>query len=47
MRLAVGVIAYGVALYNGRVQVRQQVDQSWANVDVLLRQRHDELPKLI
>ena len=36
-----------MALYNGRVQVRQQVDQSWANVDVLLRQRHDELPKLI
>ena len=44
---AVGAAAYGVALYNGLVQVKHQVDQSWANIDVLLKQRHDELPKLI
>jgi LemA protein len=43
----IGVAAYGVSLYNGLVSVRHQVDQSWANIDVLLRQRHDELPKLI
>ncbi|MEO6409785.1 MAG: LemA family protein [Burkholderiaceae bacterium] len=45
--LAAGVLAYAVALYNGLVQVRHQVDQAWANIDVLLRQRHDELPALI
>ena len=44
---AVGVLAYAVALYNGLVQVRHQVDQAWANIDVLLRQRHAELPALI
>ena len=44
---AVGAVAYGVGLYNGLVQVKHQVDQSWANIDVLLKQRHDELPKLI
>ena len=44
---ALGVIVYGVSIYNGLVGVKNQVDQAWANIDVLLRQRHDELPKLI
>jgi LemA protein len=43
----IGVIAYGVSIYNGLIGVKQQVEQAWANIDVLLRQRHDELPKLI
>lgn len=43
----VGVAGYGVSLYNGLVQVKHQVDQAWANIDVLLKQRHDELPKII
>ena len=45
--LVVGVIAYAVMVYNGLVQVKHNVDQAWANIDVLLKQRHDELPKLI
>ena len=44
---AFGVGAYGVSIYNGLVQVKHQVDQAWANIDVLLKQRHDELPKLL
>jgi LemA protein len=44
---AVGVAGYGVSIYNGLVQVKHQVDQAWSNIDVLLKQRHDELPKLI
>ena len=44
---AIAVAVYGVALYNGLVGVKHQVEQAWANIDVLLRQRHDELPKLI
>ncbi len=43
----IGVLAYGVSIYNGLVGVKHQVEQAWANIDVLLRQRHDELPKLI
>jgi len=39
--------AYGVAMYNGLVGVKHQIDQAWSNIDVLLKQRHDELPKLI
>lgn len=44
---AVSIAGYGVSLYNGLVQVKHQIDQAWANIDVLLKQRHDELPKLI
>jgi LemA protein len=36
-----------VGLYNSLVQVRHNVDKAFANIDVLLQQRHDELPKLI
>jgi LemA protein len=42
-----GVIAYVVTLYNGLVSVKNNVDKAWANIDVLLKQRHDELPGLI
>ena len=44
---AVSIAGYCVSLYNGLVQVKHQIDQAWANIDVLLKQRHDELPKLI
>jgi LemA protein len=43
----VGGVLYFVILYNSLVRLRNDVDKAWANVDVLLRQRHDELPKLI
>jgi len=44
------LIALGVYLvnsYNGLVSLRESVKTAWANIDVLLKQRHDELPKLI
>ena len=45
--LIVVVLIYGVMIYNGLVQVKHAVSKSWANIDVLLKQRHDELPKLV
>jgi LemA protein len=42
-----GAIAYLVTLYNGLIAVKNNVDKAWANIDVLLKQRHDELPNLI
>jgi LemA protein len=45
--VVVGFAVYGISLYNGLVAVKHQVEQAWSNIDVLLRQRHDELPKLI
>src|SRR5262245_23050301 len=38
---------YGVRIYNGLVALRENVRKAWANIDVLLTQRHDELPKLV
>jgi LemA protein len=36
-----------VMIYNSLVQVRNNVDKAWKNIDVLLEQRHDEIPKLV
>lgn len=41
------LFAYGVMIYNGLVQIKHAVARAWANIDVLLKQRHDELPKLV
>lgn len=38
---------YGVMLYNGLVRLKHEVSKSWANIDVLLKQRHEELHKLV
>lgn len=46
-----GVLAvagiYLIAIYNGLVTLKHNVSKAWANIDVLLKQRHDELPKLV
>lgn len=41
------LVAYLVMIYNSLVSVKHNVTKAWANIDVLLKQRHDELPKLI
>ena len=38
---------YFVRIYNGLIALRENVRKAWANIDVLLTQRHDELPKLV
>lgn len=47
----VGVIVlvalYAIVAYNGLVQLKHSIAKAWANIDVLLKQRHDELPKLV
>ncbi len=40
-------VVYAVMIYNNLVQVKHNVSKAWANIDVLLKQRHDELPKLV
>jgi LemA protein len=41
------VVIYFVMIYNNLVQIKHNVTKAWANIDVLLKQRHDELPKLV
>lgn len=43
----IGVLAYYATIYNGLIFVKNNVQKAWANIDVLLKQRHDEIPKLI
>jgi LemA protein len=38
---------YLIALYNGLVQKRNRVDNSWAQIEVQLKRRHDLIPNLI
>jgi len=49
--VALGVLAvalvYVITVYNNLVSIKNNVAKAWANIDVLLKQRHDELPKLI
>jgi LemA protein len=49
---AVGVVTFlvlflAVATYNAIVALRERIDRAWANIDVVLRQRHDQLPNLV
>ena len=41
------VITYAVIIYNNLVRLKHNVSKAWSNIDVLLKQRHDELPKLV
>jgi LemA protein len=43
----VGFVVYLVTIYNGLVAIKNDIDKAWANIDVLLKQRHDELSKLL
>jgi LemA protein len=45
--VAISVFVYFLTIYNSLIRLQNNIDKSWANIDVLLKQRHDELPKLI
>ena len=45
--VAAGVLAYVTMIYNGLIGLRNDIDKAWANTDVLLKQRHDEIPRLV
>lgn len=47
LAVLVVLLLYGVVIYNGLVNLKHAVAQAWSNIDVLLKQRHDELPKLV
>ena len=45
--IIIGFISWSFTVYNGLIQVKENIKKSWANIDVLLMQRSDEIPKLI
>jgi LemA protein len=40
-------IVWAIGVYNGLITLRQRVNQSYADIDVQLRQRHDLVPNLV
>jgi len=46
--LLIAIVAFiVVASYNAVMALRQRIDKAWANIDVALKQRHDQLPALV
>ena len=41
------LVMYMATIYNNLVSLKHNVSKAWSNIDVLLKQRHDELPKLV
>jgi LemA protein len=40
-------VFYLFSIYNGLIQLRNNIDKAWANIDVLLKQRSDLVPNLV
>ena len=43
----VGGVAMFFSIYNSLVALKNNIGRACANIDVLLKQRHDEIPKLV
>ena len=47
LAIIVVAVVWTVMSYNNLVNLKHAVSKAWSNIDVLLKQRHDELPKLV
>ncbi|MBD3271612.1 MAG: LemA family protein [Elusimicrobia bacterium] len=45
--VVLALIGYLISMYNRLIFLSNNVKKSWSNIDVILKQRHDEIPKLI
>ena len=45
--IAAMLVGYVIMIYNALVRLKNETEKAWSNIDVLLKQRFDELPKLI
>lgn len=45
--LVIGLIGYSIPIYNRLIALKHAITKAWSNIDILLKQRHDELPKLV
>ena len=45
--IAAVVLIWFVTTWNRLVRLEKNVEQSWANIDVLLKQRYDMIPNLV
>jgi len=47
LAVVVLLVFYLINIYNHLVKIKHNVSKAWSNIDVLLKQRHDEIPKLV
>lgn len=45
--IVVGIVSGGITVYNRLVMLYHNVDKNFANIDVILKQRVDEIPNLV
>ncbi|MBU1289818.1 LemA family protein [Patescibacteria group bacterium] len=45
--LAVVVVLWLIAIYNGLIKMRNRTDEAWSDIDVQLKRRYDLIPNLI
>src|SRR5277367_6103769 len=45
--IVVAIVGWAIFAYNGLVTLRNEVDNSWRQIDVQLKRRHDLIPNLV
>jgi LemA protein len=45
--VVIGLSIYAAMIFNGLITLKNDIAKAWANIDILLKQRHDELPNLV
>jgi LemA protein len=45
--MALVILVYTIVIYNGLIRLKNNVERAFANIEVLLKQRHTELPLLV
>ena len=41
------ILVYIVIIFNGLIRLKNRIEKAWGNIDVLLKQRYDEVPNLV
>jgi LemA protein len=45
--IAVVLVLWGIAVYNGLIRLKNRVDEAWSDIDVQLKRRYDLIPNLV
>ncbi|MEM5835157.1 MAG: LemA family protein [Candidatus Aenigmatarchaeota archaeon] len=45
--IIISIVIWFVTIYNSLIRLRNNINKAWSNIDVILKQRNDELPKLL